>query len=1140
MLCFQRAGLNLERDIAAAYEARKQARLLQATKPSDRETRTAFRHAAEKFLHCSKIATSKQQTSCYLRAADCLVQAEEWKPAAQTFIKAGDFGMAAKCFRNGGYFSEAVETVQAHPGDIQENVAEDIIKVARLEYLRTAQYEQAEELFDDLDEQLECMEDFGLESGRIEVLEQHQRHEEAAEAAAEAAFNKGDLLEGIRLLHASNDPKLLRKAVEKALGGLWVLYPLRHQIDPQSMDDPAADELIQYLSNGRGTLTEEEMHQFEVFEVIRAGDLSRVGSLAQSHGILASDSPLRSTLSLLCFPRNSNSLIPSKEWTLQDLINTSKLTWKYISQLFLFVRTLDMSDLPTQKLLGVEPAEYKSNEDTVSPGFRIYSTSLLFDRLQQQDTSGQGVLTLNPVLGLTSSVASESDSQALALNALYSMLQSEISKIHEAASHEFQALYPCLDFSVFGNCKRADCRRQQVNSLRASEVELQVLFNQRTRALIMQVFIVHKYHTNNRSDESERRRIRRTWAHKMYETLMPLFSPLGGPHCVDGALIPELDKGADLISVWCHQALIELDPHYGAEERFLSDTLTYLDLAFRVDGTSFAGYAGALHSSRLKKARRDLMTMRPRSPYDRSSHSIMHDFINFYRRKSDDIIRRVIHAIHHVVVNKLTIEANVLVNLLEFIGREIIVHHRTRYRGKYGVFDGLVVPQSWGLDMAKRPPLIAQAGVELPELVEYLSTLYKTLENLRNFDSQSSRLYSFSGKGALNVLGRGVLILRICRLVVLVANNTNFTGPMKEDARVNISGSLTGPGDIHRSLCDRLVHSSYWGDLERTIIHCPLNRGTDRLVHLFLRKGPSNPPPRSNNFIQVIAYSRVPELNQLLSFTGSIQLLQPTLNPQAQPFNPLQPSQSSSADQSTVEPDKILEPERDAADLMRSNHESAHFGALPENHSDLMRSLTTEEIESGRKILYAYRQYALQKENRQRSAVEIICRCYSRYLRRRNACHSAADERYFKFQREYKKGIEGPEAFENNSEFYRYKAILLGCMPHVAAHLRGLEHANQLKKHANRKRLQTAHHRELEEIQARMDACGRFAIELKELVPTIMPGSKELDDLAALRTHVKSLQNIYREMVEKLGGDRITASLEQHHRWGVAIILAKV
>ncbi|KAG8753172.1 hypothetical protein FRC11_007661, partial [Ceratobasidium sp. 423] len=172
MLCFERAGLTLERDISSAYDARKRARLLQATKSNDRESRAAFHDAAEKFLECGKMATSKQQNSCYLRAADCFVQAEELKLAAETFILAREFGMAAKSFRQAGCFVEAVEVVQTHTDDIQANNTEEIIKVARLvarlEYLRTAQYERAEELFDDLDEQLDYMEDCGLESGRIQ------------------------------------------------------------------------------------------------------------------------------------------------------------------------------------------------------------------------------------------------------------------------------------------------------------------------------------------------------------------------------------------------------------------------------------------------------------------------------------------------------------------------------------------------------------------------------------------------------------------------------------------------------------------------------------------------------------------------------------------------------------------------------------------------------------------------------------------------------------------------------------------------------------------------------------------------------------------------------------------------------------
>ncbi|KAG8690837.1 hypothetical protein FRC11_008770 [Ceratobasidium sp. 423] len=992
MLCFKRAGLTLQHDIAAAYEARKQARLLQATKSNERESRSAFRDAAGKFLECCKFATSKQQNSCYLRAAECFVQAEEWKLAAETFILARDFGMAAKNFRHAGCFAQAVDIVKTHQDKIQESVAEEIIKIARLEYLRTEQYKQAEELFKNVDEQLDYMEDCGLESGRIHVLEQNQRHEEAAEVAAAAAFSEGNIIEGVRLLHSSNDPKLLHRALEKALQGLWILFPFNHQIG--AVDNPAADTLIQHLSNEPEALNEEQAQQLEVFRVIREGDIARIGELAQLHGKPASELSPRSALSFLCFPRSSGGLVPSDAWSLQDFINSAKVAWKYFSPLFLFARTLDMSEISTQMLLGVERAEHRplsteaSEGGFVSPGFRVYSTSLLYNYLLRLDASRRGVSTFNHTLNVTSSTATESDTRELALNALYSILRAEIYKVHEAAaSPDFQVLYPCLEFAVFGNCKRSDCRKQHTNSLRASETECQVSFNLRARALIMQIHIADKYYAQTHQDETERRKIRRTWARKMYETLMPLFPPLGGPHYVDATIIPELDKGAYLISVWCQQALSELDPHYGAKDKFLSDALAFLDLAFRVDGKGFAKYVDSLHSSRLVKPRWDLMTSYRGVPSGWPSYSIVHDFINFYRRKSDDAIWRVIRAV-------------------------------------------------------------------------------------------------------------------------------------------------------------QLIRSSSWADLEDAILRCPLNCGPDRLVRLFRRKNTRYPQPLSNKFIEVIVYNRIPDLNQQLSFTDSAPRPQPTPNSQAEPPSSSHPSQSSSANKTgPLEPAKDMESEEgDTTGLMQSNHEAARFDALPEGHSRPMNSLTSGEIESGLKILFAYRRYVLRKQARPRLAVRKIWRCYSRYLHRRDAPRTAADIRYLEFQHEYKKDIKMPERSQRASEsFYEHKAILLGYMPHAAVCLRGLVHVNNQQNQANRKRLQSerTHHKELEEIQAIMDACRKFTKELKKLVSAIMPGSSLLHDLRALRVNVKKLDNVYREMEGVFGREVMPESLEQHHYWGIAIILAR-
>lgn len=95
-----------------------------------------------------------------------------------------------------------------------------------------------------------------------------------------------------------------------------------------------------------------------------------------------------------------------------------------------------------------------------------------------------------------------------------------------------------------------------------------------------------------------------------------------------------------MISAWCEDALHYLDPRYGDPDKFLSDVLAYLDVAFRVHPEAFATYGPKLHSRRLVKWREDLLLN-----LNGRRQSIVHDFINFYIRKFDDVIQRVIRAL---------------------------------------------------------------------------------------------------------------------------------------------------------------------------------------------------------------------------------------------------------------------------------------------------------------------------------------------------------------------------------------------------------------------------------------------------------------------------------------------------------------
>lgn len=137
--------------------------------------------------------------------------------------------------------------------------------------------------------------------------------------------------------------------------------------------------------------------------------------------------------------------------------------------------------------------------------------------------------------------------------------------------------------------------------------------------------------------------MRRTWVHKIYETLAPHFPPLGGALCVDRQQVPEFIQGSGAISRWCERSLQELDPHYGAPQKFLSDVLSCLEVVHRMDRLSFFGYAPFLHSRRLVKSRNDLLLIQPGSGFAQG-RSIIHDFIDFYIGKSNDSLKRVLLA----------------------------------------------------------------------------------------------------------------------------------------------------------------------------------------------------------------------------------------------------------------------------------------------------------------------------------------------------------------------------------------------------------------------------------------------------------------------------------------------------------------
>ncbi|QRW20980.1 GNAT family acetyltransferase [Rhizoctonia solani] len=1021
MFCFEKANLLVERDIAAAYESRKQARLLQAAKSVDRTTRrAAFANTASDFLGCAFLSKGKQQTSCYLRAAECYLQAEDWKAAAEAFYSANDFDMAARNFRRAGCFDEAIGVVKKHRSCVKNNVADDIFGVARLEYFRTNKLEKASGLFEEVEDQLEYMEDYGFTGALMHVLEHHKRFDQAAEVA----FAERNVTEGVRLLSQSEHPASVRRAVEKALRGLWMMIPFGLTGDKRS--NPAILPLIDQLS-ANTALNNQEAYELKAFQALHANDVNALFELAQSS--------CSSTLTLLCFSHSSRLLTPHRNSTIAEFIQKAKPAIDYIGQLLRFARSLDVTLHETQKFLGIDPIESAESGGGKShlPEYWIHSTSPMFEGAQKS----LGDATATPsTLGVLSLAVSELHARQLASTVIYDTA--------------------------------------------------------------------------------------RMWSRRLYENFMPHFPPLGNVSCVDSRRIPEFIDSTNAISAWCEDALHELDPGSGPPNKFLSDVLAYLDISFRVHRQD---YIFKLHTRKLVRPRDDLM-VEVAGPIP-IKYSIVHDFINFYARKSQDVISRVIRATWHIVWKSLAIEANLLVNILEFIGREIIVHWRFFQKGHDGVFDQLLLPRSWAFDLVRRPPLPLQKGIALHD---YLNTLYKTLELLHSHEVIPSPLYGFNGP--LNLLVRSALIMRICRLIVLVANNISIPQNAKEGIRRVITGSLTGPGQIHTKLCARFSGARSWRDLWDAVRDSPLNQGVEELVFLSLRRDGYKPPPIKA--VRPITYSNLnPELEQLLSLVEIS-----ALNPGAKPFIPQAQNIAPTDAEDTIEPTQPT-----ANDSVEANELLEMVipdGDLPSvSQAEPERTFTLSEIEFGKKILFCFRRHMLCQRILMRNAIKTIWIYYLRHRLRHKMGMTPTEEQIRKIYNEYKKDVDSIDCPLLYAQAFRYhERVLLGCMPHVLVYLRGLERVNQQEKEANKKRLQKVQHEELDRVRIRMDACAKLAKKIKVLLRRIAPGSPALHKIDTLREEVNKVDLLRIEILGIFGESTIPKSLEEQYSLGILTIMS--
>lgn len=144
MHAFDRAAMPREAKIAKTHYLRESARSIPLTnKESLVARREAFRDAARSFSECAQSSKGKEQKVYHHNAGDCYEQAgncgdnlEDYGLAAMAYQAAREYNSAVKLYRKSDQFDDAVYVVQHHREEVDKELAESVLDVARLFYFR--------------------------------------------------------------------------------------------------------------------------------------------------------------------------------------------------------------------------------------------------------------------------------------------------------------------------------------------------------------------------------------------------------------------------------------------------------------------------------------------------------------------------------------------------------------------------------------------------------------------------------------------------------------------------------------------------------------------------------------------------------------------------------------------------------------------------------------------------------------------------------------------------------------------------------------------------------------------------------------------------------------------------------------------
>ncbi|KAI9455099.1 hypothetical protein BJY52DRAFT_1417616 [Lactarius psammicola] len=658
-MAFENAGDVYTQAVAVAFHLREVAR--DTPESAIKRRREAFVAAADAFEHCAAMADNdEEEHSRYVAAARCYAEIKYHQEVLRTLKQAGMYTEAASyCFDN-NLLNDAVSLVKT--SRVDQETTERVKQVARISYLEANKLEEAAELFDDEEEQMEFVVEHEFGVARAVILGKQRKYGEAVRQY----LDEGQELEALELAldhidDITQDLDAFNAIITKVM---WRYLSFGCRGWSENMRIPASkiSKLLKTIPLQGLRIREQQM--LYLFERIFLREMSTTSRKTLAGHILRCD-PLDRASKLLALDLYFDDMSSALDVSSQSgIVSSLHLFHEY--SLLMRDGALDRAPWDSPWLCTLFQIETDGEDVRTKPGTFLYENFTRGDPLRPEDQLEHSAVSLSR------ETISENINRLL-----WERLNIRISE-RDRMSSRLSIFDPCIWTTLQQTCRFDHSASHHLD---------ESWFNGRVRFHLQQVMILDNLHAFGRTEFPERIKSQRRLLGALENALNPISYHTGSIASLNEDLIPEAADGFVTVKRWAFDVMYKLDP---SREELQGAFLTNLYKAFtlaqiRKEGRTVDNCLRRIPSAWKQQHPRLVVRY---SPY----HQIytLRDFLAFMDGSGD--LAQGIKFFGYMVQIRLPVDPAVLCTIVErLFGLAIMT---ARYRG-HGSLHGVLLPRTW-------------------------------------------------------------------------------------------------------------------------------------------------------------------------------------------------------------------------------------------------------------------------------------------------------------------------------------------------------------------------------------------------------------------------------------------------------------